>query len=153
MRAAEMRSEFRIQTRISPLTPHPAFLTCNLQLLEIPHPASASPLPLPPSLPAPYHIDVPQPRKLPMRISKVGVIGAGVMGHGIAALCASAGIPVVLLDIPGSDDPKSPDRSTPAKNGLLKAIKSKPAGALENDPAAPVTPGNTDDDIDRKSVV
>ena len=51
-----------------------------------------------------------------MRIRKVAVIGAGVMGHGIAALCASAGLPVVLLDIPGSDDPKSPDRSAPARN-------------------------------------
>ena len=82
-----------------------------------------------------------------MRISKVGVIGAGVMGHGIAALCASAGIPVVLLDIPGSDDPKSPDRSAPAKNGLLKAIKSKPASFMDNDRAALVTTGNTEDDI------
>src|ERR1039458_4355884 len=95
----------------------------------------------------------PTPANSFMRITKVGVIGAGVMGHGIAALCASAGIPVVLLDIPGSDDPKSPDRSAPAKNGLLKAIKSKPASFMDNDPAAPVTPGNTDDDIDRKSVV
>ena len=82
-----------------------------------------------------------------MRIRKVGVIGAGVMGHGIAALCASAGIPVVLLDIPGSDDPKSPDRSGPAKKGLLTAIKSKPASFMDNDRAALVTPGNTEDDI------
>ena len=43
-----------------------------------------------------------------MRITKVGVVGAGVMGHGIAALCASAGLPVVLLDIPGSDDAAAP---------------------------------------------
>ncbi len=82
-----------------------------------------------------------------MRISKVGVIGAGVMGHGIAALCASAGVPVVLLDIPGSTDPKSPDRSAPAKSGLLNAIKSKPASFMDNDRAALVTPGNTEDDI------
>ncbi|HRQ79235.1 MAG TPA: 3-hydroxyacyl-CoA dehydrogenase NAD-binding domain-containing protein, partial [Gemmatimonadaceae bacterium] len=40
-----------------------------------------------------------------MRITKVGVIGAGAMGAGIAALAASAGLPVVLLDIPGHDDP------------------------------------------------
>jgi 3-hydroxyacyl-CoA dehydrogenase len=82
-----------------------------------------------------------------MRISKVGVVGAGVMGHGIAALCASAGIPVVLLDIPGSDDPKSPDRSAPAKNGLLKAVKGKPAAFMDNDRAALVTTGNTADDL------
>jgi len=32
-------------------------------------------------------------------IRKVAVLGAGVMGGGIAAHCANAGIPVVLLDI------------------------------------------------------
>lgn len=82
-----------------------------------------------------------------MRIRRVGVVGAGVMGHGIAALCASAGVPVVLLDIPGSDDPKSPDRSAPAKNGLLRALKSKPASFMDNDRAALVATGNTEDDL------
>ena len=32
-------------------------------------------------------------------IQKVGVLGSGVMGAGIAAHVANAGIPVVLLDI------------------------------------------------------
>ena len=32
-------------------------------------------------------------------IRKVGVIGAGVMGAGIAAHMANAGLPVVLLDV------------------------------------------------------
>ncbi|HEX4422505.1 MAG TPA: 3-hydroxyacyl-CoA dehydrogenase NAD-binding domain-containing protein, partial [Kofleriaceae bacterium] len=36
-------------------------------------------------------------RKPPIR--RVAVLGAGVMGSGIAAHCANAGIPVVLLDI------------------------------------------------------
>ena len=48
-----------------------------------------------------------------MRISKLGVVGAGTMGSGIAALAASAGIPVVLLDIPAKDG----DRSGVAKGG------------------------------------
>ena len=39
-----------------------------------------------------------------MRITRVGVIGAGAMGTGIAALTASAGIPVVLLDVPGETE-------------------------------------------------
>ena len=41
-----------------------------------------------------------------MPISKVAVIGAGVMGGGIAAHVANAGLPVVLLDIvpPGAKD-------------------------------------------------
>src|SRR5665213_2156299 len=89
----------------------------------------------------------PTPANSSMRIQKVGVIGAGVMGHGIASLCASAGVPVVLLDIPGSDDRKSPDRSAPAKSGLLKALKSKPASFMDNDRAALVTTGNIEDDI------
>ena len=37
-------------------------------------------------------------KEVPM-IKKVGVVGAGTMGSGIAALAASAGIPLVLLDI------------------------------------------------------
>ena len=82
-----------------------------------------------------------------MRIRKIGVVGAGIMGAGIAALAASVGIPVVLLDIPGSDDPKSKDRNAPAKNGLDKAIKSKPAAFLDTDRAALVQIGNTADHL------
>lgn len=82
-----------------------------------------------------------------MRIRKVGVVGAGVMGHGIAALCASAGFPVVLLDIPGSDDPASPDRSKPAKAGLEKALKNKPAAFMDTDRAALIQTGNTADHL------
>ena len=33
------------------------------------------------------------------RIEKVGIIGAGTMGGGIAAHLANIGIPVILLDI------------------------------------------------------
>jgi len=33
------------------------------------------------------------------RIRKVAVIGSGIMGGGIAALLASAGVEVLLLDI------------------------------------------------------
>jgi 3-hydroxyacyl-CoA dehydrogenase len=83
-----------------------------------------------------------------MRITKVGVVGAGVMGSGIAALAASAGFPVVLLDIPGSDDPASPDRSAPARKGLEKARKAKPAAFMDGDRAALVTTGNTVDHLE-----
>ena len=82
-----------------------------------------------------------------MRITKVGVVGAGVMGSGIAALAASAGFPVVLLDIPGSDDPASPDRSAPAKKGLEKARKAKPAAFMDAERAALVVTGNTADHL------
>ena len=74
-----------------------------------------------------------------MRVTTVGVVGAGAMGSGIAALAASAGLRVVLLDVPGS-----PDRSAPAKAGLQKAIKAKPAAFIHSSAAARVRCGNTD---------
>lgn len=82
-----------------------------------------------------------------MRVTTVGVVGAGAMGSGIAALAASAGCRVVLLDIPGDSDPRSPNRSAPAKNGLHKAIKSKPASFMEAAAVARVRTGNTDDHL------
>lgn len=82
-----------------------------------------------------------------MRVTTVGVVGAGAMGSGIATLAASAGCRVVLLDIPGDSDPKSPNRSAPAKNGLQKAIKSKPASFMEAAAAARVRAGNTEDHL------
>src|SRR5688572_27984612 len=82
-----------------------------------------------------------------MRITSVGVIGAGAMGAGIAALAASAGLPVVLLDIPGAEDPRSPDGSKPARDGLERARKAKPAAFLDASAAARVRTGNTSDHL------
>src|SRR6188508_505502 len=82
-----------------------------------------------------------------MRVTTVGVVGAGAMGSGIAALAASAGCRTVLLDITGDADPKSPNRSAPARNGLAKAIKSKPASFMEAAAAQRVRTGNIDDDL------
>lgn len=78
-----------------------------------------------------------------MRVTTVGVVGAGAMGSGIAALAASAGLRVVLLDIAGS-----PDRSGPAKTGLQKALKAKPAAFMHPSAAARVRCGNTDDHLE-----
>ncbi len=83
-----------------------------------------------------------------MRITKVGIVGAGAMGAGIAALAASAGLPVVLLDIPGSDDKASRDRSKPARDGLDRARKAKPAAFLDASAASRITVGNTTDDLE-----
>lgn len=77
-----------------------------------------------------------------MRIAKVGVIGAGAMGSGIAALAASAGIPVVLLDIPGE-----PDRNGIARGALQRALKAKPAPFMDPARAALITTGNTEDHL------
>ena len=62
-----------------------------------------------------------------MRIAKLGVVGAGTMGSGIAALAASAGIPVVLLDVPGPGG----DRNAPARAGLERARKARPAAFMD----------------------
>ncbi len=78
-----------------------------------------------------------------MRIATLGVVGAGTMGSGIAALAASAGIPVVLLDIPGKDG----DRNGPAKAGLERAKKARPAAFMDTSRASVITTGNLDDDL------
>ena len=78
-----------------------------------------------------------------MRIQRLGVVGAGTMGGGIAALAASAGVPVVLLDIPAS----GADRSATARGGLDRAKKSKPAAFMDVERAALITIGNTEDDL------
>lgn len=77
-----------------------------------------------------------------MRITKVGVIGAGAMGSGIAALAASAGLPVVMLDVPGD-----PDRSGIAKGALQRALKARPAPFMDVSRASLVTTGNTEDHL------
>ncbi|HKH92970.1 MAG TPA: 3-hydroxyacyl-CoA dehydrogenase/enoyl-CoA hydratase family protein [Gemmatimonadaceae bacterium] len=79
-----------------------------------------------------------------MRIAKLGVVGAGTMGSGIAALAASAGIPVVLLDIPGPDG----DRSAPARAGLERARKARPAAFMDVARAGLISLGNLDDSLD-----
>ena len=60
-----------------------------------------------------------------MRIKRLGVVGAGTMGAGIGALAASAGIPVVLLDVPATEGDPSRDSSseevTPAKKSTPDA--------------------------------
>ena len=78
-----------------------------------------------------------------MRIKKLGVVGAGAMGSGIAALAASAGLPVVLLDVPG----EGADRGAPAREGLKRALKAKPAPFMDADRAAQIRTGNTEDDL------
>lgn len=80
-----------------------------------------------------------------MRIRKLGVVGAGTMGAGISALAASAGIPVVLLDIAGKDA----DRNGPARAGVDRMKKSKPAAFMDVERAAAIEIGNLDDHLDK----
>ena len=81
-----------------------------------------------------------------MKVSKIGVVGAGTMGSGIAALAASAGVPVELLDIPATE---GADRSAVARGGIARAIKARPAAFMDNARAALIRPGNTEDDLER----
>ena len=81
-----------------------------------------------------------------MRIRKLGVIGAGTMGGGIAALAASAGVPVILLDVPAPAG--SADRNAVARGGVERAKKAKPAAFMAADRAALIEIGNTDDDLE-----
>jgi 3-hydroxyacyl-CoA dehydrogenase len=80
-----------------------------------------------------------------MRIRKLGVVGAGTMGAGISALAASAGVPVVLLDIAGKDA----DRNGPARAGVERMKKSKPAAFMDVERAAAIEIGNLDDDLEK----
>jgi 3-hydroxyacyl-CoA dehydrogenase len=87
-------------------------------------------------------------------IRSAAVIGAGVMGSGIAAHFANAGLEVLLLDIvpPGLSEPEKRDRSARnrfASSGLEKAIKARPAAFFSKDRARLVSVGNVDDDLDR----
>ncbi len=80
------------------------------------------------------------------QVKKVCVIGAGVMGAGIAAQVANAGIPVLLLDIvPREGD----DRDAVAKGAVDKMLKTDPAPFMSKRAAKLVETGNIDDHLDR----
>ncbi|MBT9560160.1 MAG: 3-hydroxyacyl-CoA dehydrogenase, partial [Myxococcales bacterium] len=70
---------------------------------------------------------------------KVAVLGAGVMGSGIAAHLASAGFQVELLDV----------KPEWAAGGFDKAKKSKPASFMSPRHAAAVRTGGFDENMDR----
>lgn len=78
-------------------------------------------------------------------ITRVGVVGSGVMGSGIAAQFANAGIPIELLDVPSP----GPRRSETAERALIDARRRKPPPFMTDSAATLVRPGNTEDDLDR----
>lgn len=79
-----------------------------------------------------------------MTFKKIAVLGSGVMGSGIAAQIANAGVPVVLLDIVPKD---ASDRSMLAKNAIEKMLKTDPAPFMHPKCAKLITPGNLEDDL------
>lgn len=81
-----------------------------------------------------------------MSIEKIAVIGAGLMGSGIAAQIANAGYEVLLLDIVPKD---AEDRSVIAKSAIQKMLKADPAPFMTKKAAKLITPGNIEDDIEK----
>lgn len=87
-------------------------------------------------------------------IRRVGVVGAGVMGSGIAAHLANAGVQTLLLDIvpPKLSDAERGDRAARnrlAATGIEKALKAKPAAFFHPSCARLVAIGNTEDDLEK----
>ena len=79
-------------------------------------------------------------------IKKVGVIGAGVMGAGIAAHITNAGVPVVLLDIVPEG---AENRNAIAEDAVKKLLKADPAAFMHERHAKLITTGNIEDHLDR----
>ena len=78
-------------------------------------------------------------------VKKVCVIGAGVMGAGIAAQVANAGVPVLLLDIVRNPT----DRNAVAAGALKQLQKAEPAAFMSRGAVKLVEVGNIEDDLAR----
>jgi 3-hydroxyacyl-CoA dehydrogenase len=77
-------------------------------------------------------------------VQKVAVIGAGVMGAGIAAQVANAGVPVLLLDVVR---PADADRNAVAAAAVARMLKTEPAAFMSPAAAKLVEVGNIEDDL------
>jgi len=87
-------------------------------------------------------------------IRRTAVIGAGVMGSGIAAHFANAGLEVLLLDIvppnlSDEDKKNKAKRDGWAAGGLEKALKARPAAFFHKDAARLIKTGNVEDDLEK----
>ncbi|MBY4675349.1 3-hydroxyacyl-CoA dehydrogenase/enoyl-CoA hydratase family protein [Marinobacterium arenosum] len=84
-------------------------------------------------------------------IRTVAVIGAGVMGAGIAVQAANGGAEVLLLDIPPAGvaaDAPAEQRNAIASGALARMLKAGPSGALMDASVAKrIRVGNTEDDL------
>ena len=77
-------------------------------------------------------------------INHVAVLGAGVMGAGIAAHVANAGVKVTLLDIVPEG---ANDRNSVAAGAVQKLLKANPAAFMHKRNAKLVSVGNLEDDM------
>ncbi|QRO00625.1 enoyl-CoA hydratase/isomerase family protein [Archangium violaceum] len=89
------------------------------------------------------------------RIRKVAVLGAGVMGSGIAAHLANSGVRALLLDIvppkagPGEDTASKAFRNKFAAGALANLRKQKPSPIVSEQVLSFIEVGNFDDDMAR----
>jgi 3-hydroxyacyl-CoA dehydrogenase len=81
-----------------------------------------------------------------MSIHKVCVIGAGVMGAGIAAQVANAGVAVVLLDIVPAG---AADRNVLCKTAVERLLKNEPQALMSKSAVKLIEIGNTEDDMSK----
>ena len=81
-----------------------------------------------------------------IHIRRVAVLGAGVMGQGIASHLANAGIAGVLFDMVPRDLEPNGDRRKLAKDGIKNALKSSPASLYTPSFSDRITPANYEDD-------
>ena len=79
-------------------------------------------------------------------IKNVAVLGSGVMGSGIAAQVANAGISVLLLDMPSAHENK---KNSLAEEAIERMRSADPAPFMSPEAIKRVTPGNFDDDLEK----
>ena len=83
-----------------------------------------------------------------MNIKKVAVIGAGLMGSGIAAHIANSGLPVILLDIVPKEATNRNVIAETAVKSMLRPVKTgSPTPLMHKDNAKLIRTGNLEDDI------
>jgi 3-hydroxyacyl-CoA dehydrogenase len=80
----------------------------------------------------------------PLRIRKVAVLGAGVMGAQIAAHLVNADVDTVLFDLPSRDG----DKSSIAKKAIQNLAKISPSPLADPARSASIAPANYDDDLE-----
>lgn len=80
-----------------------------------------------------------------MTIHKIAVIGAGVMGSGIAAHAANAGADVLLFDIVAKDNK---NRNAIAEGAIAKLLKADPAPLMHKNLARKIQGCNLEDHLD-----
>ncbi len=87
-----------------------------------------------------------------LRVKKVAVLGAGVMGAQIAAHLVNVKVPVMLSDLPAKSDDGAVAATEAARNGIaaraiegLKKLKPAPLGVADD--AALIQPANYQDHL------